>query len=82
MGREYGRRRSSWRERGSNELPTTGTQGLLFYLLIFWFDFGWQFDHQDWLLPPLTHTSIEAEFFWLYFEYSHFGVKTTCPKVI
>ena len=32
--------------------------------------------------PPLTHTSIEAELFWLYFEYSHFGVKTTCPKVI
>ena len=32
--------------------------------------------------PPLTHTSIEAEFFWLYFEYSHFGVKFTSPKVI
>ena len=33
MGREYGRRRSSWRERVSNEWAATGTEGLLFLLI-------------------------------------------------
>ena len=70
MGREYGRRRSSWRERVSNEWAATGTEGLLFYLSNFWLDFGWQFDHQDWLLPPpdpyIKRSGIFLAIFWIF----------------